>query len=116
DTVIECNYPLFSRGRFMQSAKNRARLQAVQVPLLIAGVAVRPGDLLVCDGSGCVVIPQQLAVEVVRRAQAIEHTERSIIEAISAGWPLEKARSTYRYDQPWLTDAEKVSVAVPSQA
>ncbi|RMR06270.1 RraA family protein [Pseudomonas syringae group genomosp. 7] len=110
DTVIRCRYPLFSRGRFMQSAKNRAQLKAVQVPVVIEGTTVRPGDLLVCDGSGCVVVPQQLAAEVIRRAQAVEQTERKIIEAIAAGSTLENARSTYRYDQPWLADAEKVSV------
>ncbi|KPC33690.1 Dimethylmenaquinone methyltransferase [Pseudomonas syringae pv. cilantro] len=114
DTVVRCNYPLFSRGRFMQSAKNRAQLRAVQVPVVIDGVSIQPGDLIVCDGSGCVVIPQHVAGEVVRRAQAVEQTERRIIEAISAGSTLEDARRACRYDQPWLTDAEKARAGVPS--
>ncbi|RMO88995.1 Dimethylmenaquinone methyltransferase [Pseudomonas syringae pv. philadelphi] len=114
DTVIRCNYPLFSRGRFMQSAKNRAQLRAVQVPVVIDGVSIHPGDLIVCDGSGCVVIPQHIAGEVVRRAQAVEQTERRIIDAISAGSTLEDARRACRYDQPWLTDAEKARAGVPS--
>ncbi|WP_024676432.1 MULTISPECIES: RraA family protein [Pseudomonas syringae group] len=114
DTVINCNYPLFSRGRFMQSAKNRTQLKAVQVPLVIDGITIRPGDLMVCDGSGCVVVPQQLAAEVVRRARAVEQTERRIIEAISSGSTLEQARMTYRYDQPWLSEAEHGGTQVPS--
>jgi regulator of RNase E activity RraA len=102
DTVIKLGYPLFSRGRFMQSAKNRAQLKAVQVPLQIADVTVNPGDLLVCDGSGCLVIAQHLAAEVIRRACAVEQTERQIIGAINSGSTLDDARKTYRYDQPWL--------------
>ncbi|KPW46562.1 Uncharacterized protein ALO54_02165 [Pseudomonas syringae pv. philadelphi] len=114
DTVINCNYPLFSRGRFMQSAKNRTQLKAVQVPLVMDGITIQPGDLMVCDGSGCVVVPQQLAAEVVRRARAVEQTERRIIEAISSGSTLEQARMTYRYDQPWLSEAEHGGTQVPS--
>ncbi|WNF55999.1 RraA family protein [Pseudomonas sp. SG20052] len=108
DTVVKLGYPLFSRGRFMQSAKNRTQLKAVQVPIEIGDVTVNPGDLMVCDGSGCLVIPQQIAAEVIRRACAVEHTERQIIGAITTGSSLEDARKTYRYDQPWLGAAEKV--------
>ena len=108
DTVVKLGYPLFSRGRFMQSAKNRTQLKAVQVSLEIGGVTVNPGDLLVCDGSGCLVIAQHIAAEVIRRARAVEHTERQIIGAITAGASLEQARKTYRYDQPWLGAAQKV--------
>ena len=88
--------------------KNRTQLKAVQVSLEIGGVTVNPGDLLVCDGSGCLVIAQHIAAEVIRRARAVEHTERQIIGAITAGASLEEARKTYRYDQPWLDAAQKV--------
>ncbi|RML66686.1 hypothetical protein APX70_06489 [Pseudomonas syringae pv. maculicola] len=98
----------------MQSAKNRTQLKAVQVPLVIDGITIQPGDLMVCDGSGCVVVPQQLAAEVVLRARAVEQTERRIIEAISSGSTLEQARMTYRYDQPWLSEAEHGGTQVPS--
>ena len=108
DTVVKLGYPLFSRGRFMQSAKNRAQLKAVQVPLQIGDVTVNPGDLMVCDGSGCLVIAQHMAAEVIRRACAVERTERQIIGAITAGASLEQARKTYRYDQPWLNAVENV--------
>ena len=109
DTVTRLKYPLFSRGRFMQSAKNRARLKAVQVPLEISGVTVNPGDILVCDASGCLVIPAAHAEEVVRRAKAVEATERDIIQAISSGSSLEQARQRHRYDQPWLAAEAKHS-------
>ncbi|MHA6196091.1 RraA family protein [Pseudomonas wadenswilerensis] len=107
DTVQRLNYPLFSRVRFMQSAKNRVQLKATQVPVEVSGVTVQPGDLVVCDSSGCLVIPAARADEVIRRARAVEQTERDIIQSVNEGYSLEQARALHRYDQPWLSAREK---------
>ncbi|MGN8342686.1 RraA family protein [Pseudomonas sp. SMV71] len=107
DTVQRLNYPLFSRARFMQSAKNRVQLKATQVPVQIGGVTVSPGDLVVCDSSGCLTIPADKAEQVIQRAQAVEQTERDIIQSVNAGCTLEQARALHRYDQPWLSAREK---------
>ncbi|UXS01904.1 RraA family protein [Agrobacterium tumefaciens] len=110
DTLSQLHYPLFSRGRFMQSAKNRTQMQAVQVPLQISGVTVNPGDAIVCDSNGCLVIPYDKLSEVIRRAAAVEKTERGIIDSVNAGLPLIDARLKHRYDQPWLSSDEKADV------
>lgn len=102
DTVLDKHYPLFSRGRFMQSAKNRTQLKAVQVPVMMGGVEVRPGDVIVCDASGCLAIPSDYVSEVIERATAVDQTERNIVEAVTLGASLEEARILHRYDQPWL--------------
>ncbi|MCQ9390547.1 RraA family protein [Pseudomonas viridiflava] len=102
DTVLDKHYPLFSRGRFMQSAKNRTQLMAVQVPVFISGTEVRPGDIIVCDASGCLVIPSRYVADVIERAKAVEETERNIMMAVTSGASLEEARTLHRYDQPWL--------------
>jgi len=107
DTVQRLDYPLFSRVRFMQSAKNRVQLKATQVPVEISGVTVHPGDLVFCDSSGCLVIPAARADEVIRRARAVEQTERDIIQSVNEGYSLEQARALHRYDQPWLSAREK---------
>ncbi|MDG9884290.1 MULTISPECIES: RraA family protein [Pseudomonas] len=107
DTVQRLGYPLFSRARFMQSAKNRVQLKAAQVPVQVSGVTVHPGDLVVCDSSGCLVIPAGQAEEVIRRARAVEQTERDIIQSVNEGYSLEQARALHRYDQPWLSSGEK---------
>jgi regulator of RNase E activity RraA len=102
DTVAQLGYPLFSRGRFMQSGKNRVQLKAVQVPVRISGVIVNPGDVIVADASGCLAIPRAQLEAVLERAEAVESTERDIILSISRGLSLEAARQLHRYDQPWL--------------
>jgi regulator of RNase E activity RraA len=107
DTVERLKYPLFSRARFMQSAKNRVQLKATQVPVQISGVTVNPGDLVICDSSGCLAIPADKAEQVIQRAQAVERTEKDIIQSVNAGSTLEQARALHRYDQPWLSPKEK---------
>lgn len=107
DTVQRLKYPLYSRVRFMQSAKNRVQLKATQIPVEISGVTVHPGDLVVCDSSGCLVIPAARAEEVIQRARAVEQTERDIIQSVNEGYSLEQARALHRYDQPWLGARDK---------
>lgn len=102
EIVRRLNYPLFSRAVFMRSGKNRVQMKAVQVPLEIAGVTIRPGDLIVADSNGCVAIPADQAQEVIARAEAVEATERNILAAVENGMSLAQARRLHRYDQPWL--------------
>lgn len=106
-TLSHFQYPLFSRGRFMQSAKNRTQMKAIQVPLQISGVTVNPGDAIVCDANGCLVIPSHQIAEVIRRAKAVEETEQNIIASVAAGLTLKEARLKHRYDQPWLSPVQK---------
>ena len=56
-----------------------------QLPIGCGGVAVYPGDVLVGDAEGVVVIPRKLAAGVAREAAAQEHREDFILEKIRAG-------------------------------
>ncbi len=67
-------------------------------PITCAGVFVVPGDIMVGDGEGVVVIPAALAVEVARDALAQEEREDFALERVAAGestiglFPLSKER------------------------
>jgi regulator of RNase E activity RraA len=56
-----------------------------QVPIGCGGVAVYPGDVLVGDDEGVVVIPRHLAEQVAREAALQEHREEFILARIRAG-------------------------------
>ncbi|GIH71967.1 fumarylacetoacetate hydrolase family protein [Sphaerimonospora thailandensis] len=73
-----------------------------QVPVACGGVLVMPGDVLVGDAEGVVVIPPGLAAEVARDAARQEDEERFIYERVNEGasidglYPMNKAwRETY---------------------
>jgi hypothetical protein len=46
DRALEVDYPLFGRGHWMRTGKDRVQLEAIGVPVVIGGITVRPGDLL----------------------------------------------------------------------
>jgi 4-hydroxy-4-methyl-2-oxoglutarate aldolase len=93
----ELNYPVFTRGRFMRTGKDRVQLTALQVPVTIGQVRVRPGDVLVGDADGIVVIPKERETEVLDVARDIENAEEKIREQVTRGVPLVKARSELGY-------------------
>ena len=58
---------------------------ATDEPITCAGVFVEPGDVIVGDGEGVVVIPMALVEEVVRDALAVEEKEQFAFERVQAG-------------------------------
>jgi regulator of RNase E activity RraA len=56
-----------------------------QVPIACAGVTVMPGDVVVGDGEGVVVVPAALAVEVAADAAEQELEEEWALERVAAG-------------------------------
>ncbi len=84
---------------------------SVDEPITCAGVFVVPGDLVVGDGEGAVVIPQALVVEVVRDALVQEERERFALERVAAGesptglFPLSKERMPDF--EKWAADQRK---------
>lgn len=79
--------PLAAYSRSMNAATNKTihHPQDIQLPVGCGGVAVYPGDVLVGDDEGVVVIPRHLAARVAREAAAQEHREAFILEKIRAG-------------------------------
>jgi 4-hydroxy-4-methyl-2-oxoglutarate aldolase len=61
-------YPVFHGGIGPLDTKGRARVVAIDVPVLCAGVAVASGDLVFGDADGVVIIPQAAEAQVLRLA------------------------------------------------
>jgi regulator of RNase E activity RraA len=60
----------------------------INVPIACGGVAVYPGDLIVGDADGVVVIPAHLAAEVAADAAGQEEMEEFLLSRIAGGAPL----------------------------
>jgi regulator of RNase E activity RraA len=81
-------YPVWSSGVSPVTGKWRLRTVAVNRPVTIAGVAVRPGDLVVADECGVCFVPHARAAEVLEKARQIEQSEKWRLERLAAGVPL----------------------------
>ena len=90
-------YPLFTRGRFMRTGKDRVEVAAVNEPVSVGTARVCARDIVVADANGVVVVPRARARDVAEAARRIEATESRIRELIVAGKTLGKARATLGY-------------------
>ncbi|SEB09994.1 ribonuclease activity regulator RraA [Paraburkholderia sartisoli] len=91
-TIAALRLPLFCAGA--SAPLNLAKHHAidVNVPIGCGGVAVYPGDIVVGDADGVVIVPRHLAEEVAHAAAEQELMEAFITARIEAGAPL---RGTY---------------------
>jgi 4-hydroxy-4-methyl-2-oxoglutarate aldolase len=97
DRSLQLGYPVFARGNWMRTGKDRVRVDATQIAVSIGGIRVEPADLLLGDGDGLVVLPARRADDVVDAAESIDLAEEAIRAAVEAGTPLSEARRTVGY-------------------
>ena len=90
--ILEERYPIFTRGSFMMTGKDRVMVESINEPVSIGTVQVRPGDILIGDDSGVVVVPQEMSGEVLAVAESVEDAESRIVEAVKDGLSLKEAR------------------------
>ena len=96
---LELGYPIFSRGVFMRTGKDRVRADGYQVPVSLGEVRVEPGDIMVGDGDGVVVIPAARLAEVLAASSEIAEAEERIRGEVEQGSRLDEARKRHRYFQ-----------------
>jgi 4-hydroxy-4-methyl-2-oxoglutarate aldolase len=70
DEIIKEKIPLYFRGPGRGIRPGRNEVESVNRPVTVGGVMVRPGDVVVADGDGVVVVPREHAEAVARAARA----------------------------------------------
>ncbi|EJM58019.1 Demethylmenaquinone methyltransferase [Pseudomonas sp. GM49] len=90
-------YPIFSKGRFMRTGKDRVQVQSVNQPVSIGTARVCARDIVVADANGVVVVPRARAAEVAACARQIESIEADIRALITQGKTLKEARAALGY-------------------
>ncbi len=79
--------PVFCAGTAAPASLNVHFGADLQCPIACGGVAVMPGDILVGDGDGVVVIPQALAKEIAHDGAEQERLETFLKQRAAAGHP-----------------------------
>jgi regulator of RNase E activity RraA len=87
--------PVFSVGRRPYDSCGRGVVVAYDVPVVLDGVPVAPGDLVFGDADGVVVVPRASEDDVVTRAWAKVEGENQVRDALRAGTPLAEVFRTH---------------------
>ena len=95
--ILETGYPIFTRGRFMVTGKDRVEVAGVNVPVSIGNVQVCPNDIMMCDDTGVLVVPIKRAEEVLKVATEIDEAEQQILDMLDKGMTLGEAREKMGY-------------------
>lgn len=83
--IAATGLPAYARAAHAAANKTIHHPVDIQRPISCGGVAVYPGDILVGDDDGVVVIPRHLAAEVAEVAVAQERREEFIVEKVRNG-------------------------------
>jgi 4-hydroxy-4-methyl-2-oxoglutarate aldolase len=86
------DYPVWSRGITPITGKFRFEALEINGPVVCAGVSVHPGDLVVADDTGLVIIPQNLIKDVTRLAIEASKKEERLIQVIEEGSSVEEMK------------------------
>jgi regulator of RNase E activity RraA len=81
-------YPIWSAGVSPITCKWRIETMAVNHPVQIAGIEVKPGDLVIADECGVCFVPFARAAEVLAVAQRMAASEAQRLKKLDEGIPL----------------------------
>ena len=98
DDCIECGFPVYARGTVVATARGRIMEEATNVMIEFAGVQVRPGDVVMGDRSGVVVVPQEKLDEVLVKAEEMYDKEEQMVAEIRAGASMLEVDNKYSYE------------------
>lgn len=87
----EMKFPLFYKGRDVRTSKGRCEINECQIPVILDGVTIRPGDYIFGDIDGAIVIPKEVAEEVIRQAAETVEKENEVRTRLLNGSTLQKA-------------------------
>lgn len=86
----EAGLPVFARGTSLLTTKLHGNAESrLNVPVQCGGVEVHPGDLVLGDDNGLLILPSRVLAAVIDQALASDHAEPGLLERLQAGEPIE---------------------------
>lgn len=86
DEARDLEFPVYARGAVPMTARGRVMQESYNQEIQFSGVQCRPGDLVIADGSGVVIVPKEKEDRVVTAAEAIYAKEQEMAAGIRKGY------------------------------
>lgn len=83
--ILEADFPVFYRYRISNGSLGRCLITHFQTPIQIGDVTIKPGDVVLGDVDGVLVVPREIAFEVLVRAEEIKSNEKKIFGWVHEG-------------------------------
>lgn len=88
--ILEANFPVFYKYRISNGSLARCQITHYQIPIKIGDVIIRPGDIVLGDIDGVLVVPRDIAFEVLIRAEEIKENEKLIYSWVKKGQTIDE--------------------------
>lgn len=85
DKILDLGFPVFCRYRTSNGMLGRFRMSGWQTPIRIGSVVIQPGDLVVADIDGVIIVPRARAWDTLQAAEQIAGTEVALKQMIADG-------------------------------
>ncbi|MCC8189429.1 MAG: RraA family protein [Planctomycetes bacterium] len=99
DDCVDIGFAAYARGSVVATARGRIQEESTNAMIGFAGVQVRPGDIVMGDRSGVVVIPREKLDEVLARAEEFFQKEERMIAEIRGGASMLEVDAKYNYEK-----------------
>lgn len=96
EEMVEHNFPVFARHMTPLTGRSRLAIAAINEPIGCGGVRVRPGDVIVADGSGVVCIPAEHAAKVAELAESYSRHDAAAAAELRKGLTFGAAMAKFR--------------------
>lgn len=93
--VVDLDFPAFGQGSRTYDYKGRMRIEAIRIPVICGGVVVNPGDGVIADSDGVVVVPAEHLAKVSELANARAATEKTVLQDLLSGKSVREVWNAY---------------------
>ncbi len=96
EEMIEFDFPVFSRHMVPTTGRLRLKVEEINVPVMIDGVEIAPGDMICADGTGVVSLPADRIDEILEIAERLSSDDALAMEDLQAGLSFTEAMAKYK--------------------
>ena len=97
DDCVEAGFPVYARGSVVATA--RVQEEATNVMIQFGGIQVRPGDIIMGDKSGVVVVPAEMMEQVLEKAEELYQKEEAMVAMIRSGKTMTEMDEAFQYER-----------------